>query len=100
MVFSSGYLYIDSKDKRVSKLQVYKKTDFEKSRFNNPLIEVEFIRVPAGFWFWKRFKLNSIGNKSHFSYTKENSEAVFLEYKRHTVEAGAKINNPQIEENL
>jgi len=100
MLFSSGYLYIDLKDKRVSKLQVYKKTDFEKSHFNNPLIEVEFIRVPSGFWFTKRFKLNRIGNKSHFRYTKENNESVFLEYKRYSVEAGAKIDDPQVKDNL
>ena len=95
---TEAVIWIDKADKTIVKFEVFDKPDAETLvNFNAPLITAETVKVPEGFWFWKKVKINAIGNERFFPDSYGNWQIDFFNYKKFNVdiekvEIGKKLN--------
>lgn len=80
-------ILIDEKDESVMKMDVYAKEEFASANEkNNPIITLENVRMPEGFWLFKKIWLETAKNKTIFPNLKDNWQFDFYGYKRYEVE--------------
>ena len=83
---TEALIWIDEKDKAVSKLEIYGENELRKINENpKPSVILEAKLVPEGFWFWKTTTVNT-DNKTIFSKIFGNWKTEFYNYKKFNVE--------------
>lgn len=83
---TKGFIWIDAEDKAIVKIEAYALKDLtEASNQEEPVILIEHVRVPEGYWFWKRIRLESINNKTIFPELKGNWQIDFFDYLHYEV---------------
>ena len=93
MLKIEGWIWLDEADKNIAKVQCFAKKEFVGiAKSDKPLIEINFSRLPEGFWLWSSIRVNTIGNQQIFSDLKGNIQIEMFDYKRFRVD----IDEPKI----
>ncbi|MEJ7701016.1 MAG: hypothetical protein WKF71_15430 [Pyrinomonadaceae bacterium] len=92
MAKTEGFVWIDEKDKAVVKMELFASKKFDNSASpHKTLIIMEAARIPEGYWFWKRVKVNALENKIIFPEYVSNWQVDFYDYKSSLVEVKASV---------
>lgn len=87
-------IWIDKEDEGVTQINIYAKREFSPDADQNkPIITMENVRMPEGYWFVKKIKLETT-NKTIFPNLKDNWEYEFFDYKRLRVDVDLKQIKP------
>ena len=81
---SEALIWIDEKDKAVIKMEIYAENELS-SEDSKPIVILETILVPEGFWFWKTITVNT-DNKTIFNKISGDWKTEFYNYKKFNVE--------------
>lgn len=79
-------ILIDEEDESVIRMDVYAKEEFSPATAQNkPVITLENIRMPEGFWLFKKIRLETIGNKAIFPNLKDNWQFDYYGYRKYEI---------------
>lgn len=79
-------ILIDELDESVVRMSVYANAEFSLGKNQNrPIITLENIRIPEGYWLFKAVRLEGIGNKTIFPEMRNNLQYDFFDFKKSSV---------------
>ncbi len=90
---TEALIWVDEKDKAVIKLEIYGESELSNAdKSSVPIVILETVRVPEGFWFWKTITVNT-DNKTIFNKLSGDWITEFYNYKKFTVDVKAEVDN-------